>query len=222
VADVEASSVMQAVEALRHAGRHCGFTEVDVDYHTERSLYTVNQVASPALCCAECEKEPKCGAWTWGKKRSVPGLTDVCFLKDLAGAAGPVKVPKVGVVSGQKHSAKSAAPAPVASASELCPGSLSLLGHGRVALINAEQTAPVEMVGTVEVEAGVVVPHLGGRAYFADSCSSSSDAHKAQGPDAKIKLLGKTMRYSANISEAGCGCSAALYLASSSHCGGGS
>jgi len=59
---------------------------------------------------------------------------------------------------------------------------------------------------------GAVAPHLGFRGYFAESCATpgvySREAYLGLG------LLGKTLRYSVDLSGAGCGCNVALSLAS--------
>jgi hypothetical protein len=57
-----------------------------------------------------------------------------------------------------------------------------------------------------------VAPYLGFRGYFAESCTTpgvySQEAYLG------LSLLGKTLRYSVDLSGAGCGCNAALSLAS--------
>jgi hypothetical protein len=52
------------------------------------------------------------------------------------------------------------------------------------------------------------------RAYFADSCTVGEYDHEQY---MRLNLLGKTMRYTTDVSGAGCGCNAALYLTSMGH-----
>jgi len=75
-------------------------TDDDTDYFTGKSLYEMENVPDTETCRARCKGIPKCGAWTWGKARNVAGLTDVCFLKELANAEKVEKRRKQGVVSG--------------------------------------------------------------------------------------------------------------------------
>ena len=58
---------------------------------------------------------------------------------------------------------------------------------------------------------GTVVPYLGSRAYFADSCTAGTYDRSQY---LKLNLLGHKMRYRVDLSGAGCGCNAALYLVS--------
>jgi len=64
----------------------------------------------------------------------------------------------------------------------------------------------------VEVHSDTVLKaHMDARAYFADSCTSGSYDPKQY---LALNLLGKRMRFSVDVSKAGCGCNAALYLTS--------
>jgi len=59
-----------------------------------------------------------------------------------------------------------------------------------------------------------LVPHLNSRAYFTDRCRHPE---LGVGPQfSKIKLLGKTIRYTTDLSGAGCGCNAELRLVAAS------
>jgi len=71
-----------------------------VDFSTRASLPPVRGVTSAEICRATCRSAPGCGAWTWGRARGIPGVTDVCFLKKLAQGKQPKQTPKEGVVSG--------------------------------------------------------------------------------------------------------------------------
>mmetsp|Transcript_86748 Transcript_86748/g.194126 ORF Transcript_86748/g.194126 Transcript_86748/m.194126 type:complete len:582 (+) Transcript_86748:78-1823(+) len=78
----------------------CEHIQDNMDYATEAALSNLDSVTSAAICRSRCEAVPKCGVWTWGKVRDVPGLTDVCFLKALRAGEKAKRRPKVGVVSG--------------------------------------------------------------------------------------------------------------------------
>jgi len=102
-----------------------------------------------------------------------------------------------------------------AAAVTTCPGSIDLQGYGRVSLVNAEWNVPGERAGDVRVSGRAVVPGMKGRTYFADSCTSGAyDPHRY----AAVPMLGRTLRYTVDLSGAGCGCNAALYLTSLRQC----
>merc|ERR1719210_3316257 len=70
---------------------------------------------------------------------------------------------------------------------------------------------PGEPAGFVEVKNHMIVPHMKGRTYFAEACTSGQyDHHDYLG----LELLGKTMTYTVHLVGAECGCNAALYLTS--------
>jgi hypothetical protein len=100
----------------------------------------------------------------------------------------------------------------VKASASTCPGVVDVTGHGLVALTNAGSNVPGEAVGPLEVAAGDrIVAHMGARTYFADTCTEGTyrnDDYVA------MKLLGKKLRYTADVSAAGCGCNAAFYLVS--------
>jgi len=81
------------------ARQECGQLE-DVDFATHAELPPLNGVTSAEICQAACRAAPGCKAWSWGKARNSPGLTDRCFLKKLANGETPRHVPKKGVTSG--------------------------------------------------------------------------------------------------------------------------
>jgi len=91
----------EAVAPMRPgAGSNCGEVEESMDYQTSTSLRQVSNVATPEKCIQECERNHKCGAWTWGAARGQFGLTDVCFLKGVKAGETPHRHSKEGVVSG--------------------------------------------------------------------------------------------------------------------------
>jgi len=63
--------------------------------------------------------------------------------------------------------------------------------------------------GQVEVVDGHVRPHLGGRSYWASKCAAGDYEPSEY---VALSLLGRRLRYTTDISGAGCGCNAALYL----------
>lgn len=94
--------------------RGCLRSEKDVDYWTNASLYEISDTKSETLCAERCLAEARCGAWTWGQKRGVRGLTDVCFLKKLGKTEKPDKRKSKGVVSGLRPDSSCSGPAQVA------------------------------------------------------------------------------------------------------------
>lgn len=96
--------------------------------------------------------------------------------------------------------------------SATCPGSFELRGYGRVSLVGAKWNVPGQPAGPVEISTNsAIVPHLKGRAYFGDSCVPEvyNNEHYVG-----LGLLGQVLRYTTDMSGAGCGCNAALYLVS--------
>lgn len=90
-----------------------------------------------------------------------------------------------------------------------CPGSVSVGGLGVSSVVAATWNQPGKLAGPVTVQGGRIKPHMWGRAYLANSCSPASyDSVQYQG----VKLLGKTLKYTTDVSQAGCGCNAAMYL----------
>jgi len=95
-----------------------------------------------------------------------------------------------------------------------CPGTLKIDGFGLAALVPTGWKTP-EDAAPVEVHAdSQVIPHLNGRAYFANSCSNG---FYNPADYLAFNLLGKTMQYTTDLSGSGCGCNAALYLTSMHH-----
>jgi hypothetical protein len=66
----------------------------------------------------------------------------------------------------------------------------------------------------VLVEGDQLVPRLGARAYFADKCTAG---HYNNTDYMRVNLLGKSLRFTADLKGAGCGCNAAFYLTSMGH-----
>jgi len=66
----------------------------------------------------------------------------------------------------------------------------------------------------VVVEKNMLLPQIGARAYFADTCTAGKYNHTDY---MRANLLGKTLRFSTDITGAGCGCNAAFYLTSMGH-----
>merc|ERR1719323_327364 len=93
-----------------------------------------------------------------------------------------------------------------------CPGTVEVQGHGKVSLINAKWNVKGQAAGSVTVpDMHTVEPHMNGRTYFGDSCTDGTFNNTQY---TAMKLLGKTLRYTTDMSSAGCGCNAALYLTS--------
>mmetsp|Transcript_53980 Transcript_53980/g.157572 ORF Transcript_53980/g.157572 Transcript_53980/m.157572 type:complete len:998 (-) Transcript_53980:87-3080(-) len=201
----------------------CGLIEDDVEYHTSKALFTVQNVKRAEDCCAECEAEPRCGAWVWGKQREARGVTDICFLKELEHAHQLHTMKRYGVVSGlpsktiRKHGMVSGEEAsrlrrkddPI-SPNMTCPGRVAVKGYADISISSAQWVEPHQRAHRVEVlESSWVVPHLQSRAYWTTNCSTTS---LNRSDYVGLKLLGKTLRYTTDMSGAGCGCNAALKL----------
>jgi len=97
-----------------------------------------------------------------------------------------------------------------AQAEDVCPGDFQVPGHGLVSIVptgwGLPNAALVEVTGS-----GRVTTSMDARAYFASACTNgvySNEQYLA------MKLLGKEFRYTSDLSGAGCGCNAALYLTS--------
>jgi len=90
-----------------------------------------------------------------------------------------------------------------------CPGTIQMSGYGPVQIIKAGVNTPGVDVGEVEV-AGDVRCHMEGRTYFGDTCSRSYSNSEYL----SLHLLGKTLKYTVDLSGSACGCNAAFYLVS--------
>mmetsp|Transcript_121287 Transcript_121287/g.302684 ORF Transcript_121287/g.302684 Transcript_121287/m.302684 type:complete len:842 (-) Transcript_121287:147-2672(-) len=74
----------------------------DTDYWTKSMLFTIPHIPSKDMCNKKCNDVVECGAWTWGKARNKPGLTDVCFIKVVDSDGTHTLHLKEGVVSGMR------------------------------------------------------------------------------------------------------------------------
>lgn len=95
-----------------------------------------------------------------------------------------------------------------------CPNSLRLSGADQWAVMLPSAASD----GAAEVstqDAAAVVPSLGSRAYFATECASS-DSYDPSGY-MRAKLLGRTLKFTADLRGASCGCNAMLYLTAMGH-----
>lgn len=100
-----------------------------------------------------------------------------------------------------------------AEAMKFCSDGLTVDGLDSGVLINAAYDIPGKTSGgIVEVSEGrVITAKVGARAYFGEKCDQNvfvNDEYTA------LNLLGKTIRYSVDLSGVGCGCNAAVYLTS--------
>lgn len=99
-----------------------------------------------------------------------------------------------------------------ASEEKTCGGELDFMGFGRVSLVNAAYNIAHQRAGYAEGD-GYVWPHMSARTYFATSCSGDGEPFLSQ-EYAAVHFLGRSLRYTVDLSGAGCGCNAALYLTS--------
>jgi hypothetical protein len=96
-----------------------------------------------------------------------------------------------------------------------CPGNIGVVGYGAVSLVNAEYNLPGQRAGPVYPANGTaIVPRMNGRAYFAEGGSCTEGGPYDQTKYAALQLLGKTLRYTTDVSGSHCGCNVALYLVS--------
>lgn len=178
--------------------------------------------------------------WAAGASALVLGLVVVGFVASARRGAGEAAQESHGVVAGSasqlqavpmtlpvggsslQTEAISATMAPVALAPlttaapvslvNQCPGSATVQGLGDVKLVNSRVTKDGTPCAAVDVQpGGWIAPHLGGRTYFASSCTTGSYDNKAY---EAIPLLGKTVQYTVDLGGAGCGCNVAVYFTS--------
>jgi len=89
-----------------------------------------------------------------------------------------------------------------------CPGDFAFQGLGNVSLV---PTGWGSNVTVAQVRGSGVRTVLGSRAYFASTCTAGAYDNNQY---LALDLRGKTLKYTTDMSEAGCGCNAALYLTS--------
>mmetsp|Transcript_34252 Transcript_34252/g.97904 ORF Transcript_34252/g.97904 Transcript_34252/m.97904 type:complete len:742 (-) Transcript_34252:404-2629(-) len=200
----------------------CGKVEHGVEFHTLVSLRRVEHIYSMEMCCAACSGHPECGAWAWVQRRHARGLTDHCLLRKLGNGEVPQKVRRPGIVSGvlkrrePKHGlallvAREVETDPPIMHNETCSGEVSVMGHGTLSVVNARFMTPGWPGSKAEVPSGrwAVSPHLRSRSYLAEKCI----AGKYNRLDfAGLRLLGRTLKYTTDLSKVGCGCNAQLHL----------
>lgn len=92
---------------------------------------------------------------------------------------------------------------------ERCPGNIPVAGYGQIALVKAKWNKPRDPAADVQVKAqNEIIAYMKSRAYFGDKCTPSNDDTTYAG----LHLIGKTLRYTVDLSGAGCGCNAALSI----------
>jgi hypothetical protein len=109
-------------------------------------------------------------------------------------------------------SAALAARATVAEVDQ-CPGTISVAGAGTepLAVVVAQENQPDMPGGPVRNIGGNIMPEMWGRAYLAKSCVAGTYNNSDY---VAWQLLGKKLTYTTDVSQAGCGCNAAMYLVS--------
>mmetsp|Transcript_68681 Transcript_68681/g.201032 ORF Transcript_68681/g.201032 Transcript_68681/m.201032 type:complete len:514 (+) Transcript_68681:56-1597(+) len=223
VGGMEAKSEVWAYTPSDIEREKCGKVDDNVDYAGGKLIDHINNVHSASMCCSACSAYPTCRAWTWGKNFSIPYVGGVCFVKEFASLDDVKKEKKAGVMSGLPHPGvrkygiepppastvpkshgirpKDVGPKPNITPS--CPGKLGIKGHGPVTLVNARHSF-VEVL-----EGDGVVTHMKARTYWGEWCAEGVYKNSQY---ALIYPLGKTIRYTTDISGTGCGCNAAFYL----------
>jgi len=205
----------------------CHKLEDNTDYALEL-INTVENVRSASMCCAACAGFPECGAWTWGKNYSAPGVGGRCWVKrkgmdghinktvntDVMSGIPHPDVIKYGVVPAPASTSeitdgvvkKDVGPAPTIGAT--CPGKIAVAGRSAaVSLVNTFQSSNASNVQVIKGDA--VVSHMGARSYWGEWCDEGRWEPKQY---VRLRPLGKTLRFTADISGTTCGCNAAFYL----------
>jgi len=91
----------------------------------------------------------------------------------------------------------------------VCPGAFSVQGIGNVSLIPTGWGTDEGPAKTVLRHGQKMTINMGARAYFASRCTAgvyNNEEYLA------LDLRGKTLKYTVDMSGAGCGCNAAFYL----------
>jgi len=92
----------------------------------------------------------------------------------------------------------------------LCPGAINFEGYGQMPLISTEWHMQNGSAGQVETRDGnAVSADISSRAFFGKACAGHDNFEYAA-----VNLLGKRLRYTVDLSGAGCGCSASVHLVS--------
>lgn len=94
-----------------------------------------------------------------------------------------------------------------------CPAPFDFDGYGPVSLVPTGWYNNSKEFKGVDMAQEQVIPQMGGRAYFANTCTPGFYDRSQY---ITLPLLGKMLRYTVDLSGAGCGCNAAFYLASMS------
>jgi len=92
---------------------------------------------------------------------------------------------------------------------QTCPGAINISGYGSIEMVATKWNMKGDPAAKVSVANGQVVPHLKGRAYFGESCKHGVFSNENY---VAMKLLGKTLAFTTDLSQLGCGCNAAFYL----------
>eukprot|EP00419_Tripos_fusus_P009065 CAMPEP_0172666736 /NCGR_PEP_ID=MMETSP1074-20121228/7992_1 /TAXON_ID=2916 /ORGANISM="Ceratium fusus, Strain PA161109" /LENGTH=505 /DNA_ID=CAMNT_0013483157 /DNA_START=57 /DNA_END=1571 /DNA_ORIENTATION=- len=202
----------------------CARIEDNTDYPLEL-IATVENVKSASMCCAACTGFPGCGAWTWGKNYKKEGVGGTCWVKKHSGKSIIDKVKNTDVMSGIPHPKVKkfgVEPAPASTSGKFdgvtqrdvgqelkigatCPGKFAVAGRdSAVVLANTFNSSTVEVL-----KGDAVVSHYGARSYWAEWCNEGTWQPQQY---VKLQPLGKTLRFTADISGTTCGCNAAFYL----------
>jgi len=97
-------------------------------------------------------------------------------------------------------------------AKQYCPGNFSIKGlpDPQVSLI---PTGWTDLAGMqeVKIDGNKLTPHMDARAYFAQQCNAGEYNNEDY---LAVNLLDKTLRYTVDLANTGCGCNVAFYLVS--------
>eukprot|EP00405_Crypthecodinium_cohnii_P039234 CAMPEP_0206548586 /NCGR_PEP_ID=MMETSP0325_2-20121206/13969_1 /ASSEMBLY_ACC=CAM_ASM_000347 /TAXON_ID=2866 /ORGANISM="Crypthecodinium cohnii, Strain Seligo" /LENGTH=861 /DNA_ID=CAMNT_0054048089 /DNA_START=1 /DNA_END=2586 /DNA_ORIENTATION=- len=78
----------------------CSEEQAGVKFLTEAALYQLSPISSAQECRSHCDREPRCGAWSYGKVDAGEGFEKVCFLTGLSDEEKPDSKPDERFVSG--------------------------------------------------------------------------------------------------------------------------
>jgi hypothetical protein len=162
------------------------------------------------LCQIRCLATPRCVFFGYWPDHRCELYGHDAVLRDVRSSPGGDKV--VAGTPTCHEKGEDNTPLPETKQDATCPGGFMMPGYHHVSMVPTGWKDLGEKVGDLEVlPGGELNVHMDARAYFADTCKAGHYNHQQY---LALQLLGKTMRYTVDLSGAGCGCNAAFYLTS--------